>query len=216
ITRDGQRTLLTTAGVNDRLGRLFRDRADGLVNYLGRSRIVHVTSLAGLVDLDPLVDVLDRVRQRHPEVRLSADPGAIWTAADRPASADRIMGRCHQLLVNRRERDALGGPTAILDRWAAVELVVVKGAEAIEVHHRDRPLERHPNPRVLTPGDIVDDTGAGDAFAAGFLIGQLVPEIGPDRGVTLGMDLARAKLGFTGMSAPERLAPLLRRHLDGG
>lgn len=213
ITRDGERTMLTTGGVNGLLGRLFRDRADAVVQYLGQARIVHVTSLAGLDDLGPLVEVLGRVRAEHPEVRLSADPGAIWTAPDRPAAADAILGCCHQLLINRREAAALGG-TEIFDRYPAAELVVVKGVEAVEVLRPGQRTERHPNPEVLTPAEIVDDTGAGDAFAAGFLIGQLDPDVGPERGVALGMDLARTKLGFPGMSAPDRLAPVLRRHLD--
>lgn len=212
ITYDGERTLLTTGGVNDRLGHLVRDRGDELVDHLGRARIVHLTSVTGLDDLEPLIDLLDRLRQRAPEVLVSGDPGAIWTGPDRPAGAGQILSRCHQLLVNRREFVAIGAE-AVFDRHGSVETVVVKGAEAVEVRRRDGRVERHPNPGILSAAEIVDDTGAGDAFAAGFLIGQLVDEIGPSRGVELGMDLARVKLGFPGMSAVDRFASVLRQHL---
>ncbi len=215
ITTDGQRTMLTTGGVNEQLGRFIRQRGDELVDHLGRAGLVHVTSLAGLVDLEPLVDLLDRLHLRHPDLRISVDPGAIWTDRDRPADADAILGRCHQLLVNRREFAALGGEQ-IFDRHPSADLVVVKGVDAVDVLHRDGRTDHHPNPHVLADDEIVDDTGAGDAFAAGFLIGQLVAEVGPAGGVDLGMDLARAKLGFPGMSAVDRFAAVYRRHLAGG
>lgn len=213
ITTDGERTMLTTGGVNDQLGRFIRERGDELVDHLGRARIVHVTSLAGLDDLGPLIGLLGHLRQRSAGVRISVDPGAIWTAEDRPADADEILGRANQLLVNRREFVAIGGDTAF-DRHPSVDLVVVKGVDAVDVLHRDGRTDHHPNPRVLAAEEIVDDTGAGDAFAAGFLIGQLVAGIGPRGGVDLGIDLARVKLGFPGMSAVDRFADVFRLHLS--
>jgi len=215
ITTDGQRTMLTTGGVNDQLGRFIQERGDELVDHLRRARIVHVTSLAGLDDLGPVIELLDRLRGRSPGVRISIDPGAIWTGRDRAADADQVLERGHQLLVNRREFAALGGGGGVFDRHPSADLVVVKGAEAVDVLHRDGRTDHHPNPRVLSAEEIVDDTGAGDAFAAGFLIGQLVDGIDEADGVRLGMDLARTKLGFPGMSAVDWFAPVFRRHHGG-
>jgi ribokinase len=220
VNRDRGRTLLTTAGVNGRLGRLLTERADQIDRYLGRARLVHLTSLTGMDDLEPLIGLVDRLRRDHPGVRLSCDPGAVWTSPGRADGADEVMARCHQLLVNRRELAAIGGTAdglgAIADRWPGVEMVVVKGADRVDVLHRDRTTDTHPNPHVLGPDEIVDDTGAGDAFAAGFLIGQLVAAVGPERGVCLGMDLARVKLGFAGMTGVDRFAGPYRALVNPG
>ena len=59
ITQGMERTLLTTPGVNDRLGHWIRHHRGPLTEAIGRARIVHLTSLAGLDDLTPLIDLLD-------------------------------------------------------------------------------------------------------------------------------------------------------------
>lgn len=222
INRDAGRTLLTTAGVNEGLGHHLRRHADAIVPHLRTARIVHVTSLAGLDDLGPLIDLLDRLRSEPAETaetadrpRLSCDPGAIWTEPGHPPDADEILARADQLLVNRRESARLGGPDEVFGRWPHVQLIVVKDAAGIDVHRRAQPVETHPNPRVLAPHEIVDDTGAGDAFAAGFLLGQLQPnELGEAAGIELGMDLARVKLDFPGLTGADRFAEPYRRRVD--
>ncbi len=216
ITRGVERTLLTTGGVNDRLGRWLDERHDDIVDRLRGARIVHVTSLAGLDDLDPLLAVLDEIGEPGDGTDrplVSCDPGAIWTAPDRPAAADGVLARSDQLLVNRRELVALGGVDAIADRWPAVRLVVEKGADRVDLHHPGRATATVTNPEVLGPDRIVDDTGSGDAFAAGFLIGQLLG-LEPAVGVELGMDLARVKLGFAGVTGIERYGPTWQRFAE--
>lgn len=211
LNRDGERTLLTTGGVNDRLGRWLVERRAAIDAYLATALAVHVTALAGLDDLGPLVDVVERYRRTRPDGLLCCDPGAIWTSPSRPPEADEILSRSHVLLVNRREATELGGPPAMLDRWPLVATVVVKGADRVDIHHRGRAVTLHHNPRVLEADEIVDDTGSGDAFAAGYLIGRLAPELTEADGVALGMDLARAKLTFPGTTGIGHYPPLWRR-----
>jgi sugar/nucleoside kinase (ribokinase family) len=216
ITRGLERTLLTTGGVNGDLGRLLTERRGELVEYLLASGVVHVTSLTGLDDLGPLVSILTEVRGRAGAAgpRLSCDPGAVWTSSLRLETAAPVLELCHQLLVNRREHEILAAGRPVSERFPAADLVVVKGAEGVDVHHRAGGATRtrtYANPRVLGPGEIVDDTGTGDAFAAGFLIAQLLPGVDEAAGVGLGMDLARAKLGFCGVTGIERYAELWPR-----
>ena len=75
------------------------------------------------------------------------------------------------VFATEREQEAVG---ALETRW-----VVKRGANGLRVDGRDHPA-------VAT--EVVDTTGAGDALAAGFLIG----------GATLGLEAAArccAKLG---------------------
>jgi sugar/nucleoside kinase (ribokinase family) len=207
VNVEGQRTLLTTAGANERLARHLRDGHDHIGRYLSRARLVHITSLTGPPP-DSLVELVGWLRAEHPHVRLSVDPGELWARTDSDSIA-ALFESCHQLLVNDRELVALGGqdPGNLFDRFADLELVVVKGRDRMTVYDRSvrrggEPISRYDNPRVLQPDQIVDDTGAGDAFAAGFLLAQLADDnrSGLLAGLQLGSDLARAKLGFPGIT----------------
>lgn len=203
INRDGQRTLLTTGGVNDRLGHHLDQHRDRIASELRAATMVHITSLAGLGNLEALVDLVGQLRGHGDATggpTLSCDPGAIWTSPERPPQADLIMGRCHQILVNRHEARSLGGPGTIFETNRGVETVVVKGADRVDIHHRSGDHRSCPNPLLLTADEIVDDTGSGDAFAAGYLLD----------GVALGLDLARAKLGFVGVTGIEGYAEVRR------
>ena len=82
-----------------------------------------------------------------------------WTLVD-----DRFRARLHELepdlvFATERERDAVGG---LDSRW-----VIKRGARGLSVDGRDYPA---------VAATVLDTTGAGDALAAGFLVGG--PELG--------------------------------------
>jgi sugar/nucleoside kinase (ribokinase family) len=94
-----------------------------------------------------------------------------WTLAD-----DAFRARVREVapdivFANERERAAVGDLAA---RW-----VVKRGADGVRVDGRDYPA-------LAT--DVIDTTGAGDAFAAGFLVG----------GVELGLEAAARCCGRLG------------------
>jgi len=84
--------------------------------------------------------------------------------------AERFRNRLGQLqpdvvFATEREVDALGGevPASVLVRKRGAEGIAVEtGGETVDL--------------AATPADVVDTTGAGDALAAGFLVGG--PELG--------------------------------------
>jgi sugar/nucleoside kinase (ribokinase family) len=85
------------------------------------------------------------------------------------------------LLANREEAAALAGPAdpGAAGAWLAgrVGTAVVKcGAEGVVVCQGDRP----PVPVPAPPAEAVDVTGAGDAFAAGYLLARAAGAAPPE------------------------------------
>jgi ribokinase len=145
---DGERTMLPDPGAN-----LALDpprRVDGEIVYVsGYTLLREPTRAAALGWLEAA---------RSAGARTVVDLASAAPLAAAAGVFDQV--RCDLLLANATEAAVLG------DRAAAVgrELVVKRGAQGAEWCCGARTLTV---PAV--PADVVDTTGAGDAFAAGFL-----------------------------------------------
>lgn len=165
------RSVLTAEGIHaDRL--LVTDQPTGraviLVDDSGENVIVVVpganalvttgrglpASRVLLVQLEIPIDVVTT------GCRLARSAGATVVLNPAPASdlRDELLGQVDVLVPNEHEADLMGGVAALLAR--GVETVIVtRGGEGVEVHHRG---ERWVEPAFTV--DVVDTTGAGDAF----------------------------------------------------
>lgn len=88
-----------------------------------------------------------------------------WRFVLNPAPAREIpaevLSRCAVLVPNEVEMDDLGGGSADDLLEAGVGAVVVtRGRQGADLHRPGRPVHRQPS----FPGEVVDTTGAGDAF----------------------------------------------------
>ncbi|MBV8597705.1 MAG: carbohydrate kinase family protein [Actinobacteria bacterium] len=145
-------------------------RADELDPNWFRCDALHVSGYALHREPMAAAAVLAADTARHEGARVSVDLGA-WTGIDDAFRARLAELAPDLLFADERERDALGPFDA---SW-----VVKRGADGIVVDG---------SPYAALPVDVVDTTGAGDALAAGFLVG----------GPGLGLEAARrccAKLG---------------------
>lgn len=168
VTEAGERTFVADPGANLGLG------AGEVPEALEGARAVFVSGY-------PLL--------RAPTRRAAAAAAAAAARAGVPAVVDAaswpLLGGgagepvleaaalAGTLVANREEAAALAGRTDPLAAGAAladrVGTVVVKcGAEGVVVCAADRPPRRVPSPAA----DPVDVTGAGDAFAAGYLLAR--------------------------------------------
>ncbi len=160
----GERTMYVRPGVNDTLTRQEVD-----VAYGRRARILHLSSFIGERPFEAqqaLVTDCD-------DVRVSLDPGRRYAMKGLPALRP-LLKRCHVVFPNESEmilwtgEDYVHGARMLLHE--GIHIVAVKlGAKGCYVTNG---VEAHHLNAYNVP--VVDTTGAGDAFNAGFLYGQLM------------------------------------------
>jgi sugar/nucleoside kinase (ribokinase family) len=172
VTPDGQRTMNTCLGASSTLCPAFLDPeviADAAITYL-EGFLFYVP--------DSQETCLVAARVAHEAGRRIAISLSDFLCVERNLDAFRAMVRDHVdiLFANERELAAL---TGLDDFEAGVE--VVRGQVEIAVLTRGehgsvilRGAERVEVP--AWPAEVVDTTGAGDAYAAGFMAGLVADE----------------------------------------
>lgn len=170
---DGERTMLPDAGANDALP--FPGRVDGAVVYVsGYALLREASRPAALAWLEAA---------RAAGARTAVDPASAAPLAAHPDALDGV--RCDLLLPNEAEAAVLGDRM----REIAAEVVVKRGAAGAVWSAGGREVAV---PAV--PVDVVDTTGAGDAFAAGFVAAwDRGPEAALAAGAELGARVVRAE-----------------------
>ena len=154
----GHRSLYVQPGANNLLS-----SGDLDLDIIAQARIVHLASFVGE---DQLVLQEWAVEHLPPSVTLSFAPGQIYTRLGRER-LEGILRRTKILFLNAAEVEQLGGVDSI--RRCGCEVVVETwGSRGSRVTHAGGSFCT-----PAFPTAVVDTTGAGDAFAAGFLFGWL-------------------------------------------
>jgi ribokinase len=165
VDEEGNRALYVSPGVNDTLS---AEEVD--IEYASSAEFLHLTSFVGSVPFEAQKEVLKRLPS---EVKVSLDPGLLY--ADKGMEGlSPLIERSYVAMPNAAElarltgrKDYVAGSKALLD--AGVKVVAVKlGSRGCYVTNGD---ESYHVEAFQVP--VVDTTGAGDAFCAGFLYGLL-------------------------------------------
>lgn len=222
VFRKGRDTkLLVGAGANVHVEEAFAQPS--LPTYLAAARWVHVSSLHNRAALRVLGEAIDKARTQNACLVVSFDPGDEYTERPRgtdvatgqelPPYVEEFLERCDYVFLNGKEARNLAGlrgekqvesrvlGEAIFKRSGKrCSLVIVKNrASHLIFQRRTLGTETEVLVRewwhVLKLGTI-DDVGAGDVFAGGFIAAHLLPYFvelgkGPTR---LGASLVRARL----------------------
>jgi len=163
VDKKGARALYINSGVNDTI---TLDEVNA--RYAAQAQFLHLTSFVGDETFQTQKKLLDAIPE---STKVSFDPGALY-ARRGFAALEPIIRKTYVLMPNALELTLLTGEIAyskgadvMLGRGVKI-LAVKLGSEGCYVTDGN---ERH----VIEPFkvDVVDTTGAGDAFCAGFLYG---------------------------------------------
>jgi len=163
VDKKGARALYINSGVNDTI---TLDEVNA--RYAAQAQFLHLTSFVGDESRQTQKKLLDAVPD---STKVSLDPGALY-ARRGFAALEPIIRKTHVFMPNALELTLLTGEIAYskgadVMLGVGVKIVAVKlGSDGCYVTDG---REQH----LIEPFnvDVVDTTGAGDAFCAGFLYG---------------------------------------------
>lgn len=163
IDSHGERAIYVLPSVNDTF-------VTANFDYAKQAKIVHLSSFMGIDQLRMQISFVQQLRGSR--VKISFSPGNIYAKLGLN-ELKPLIERSLVLFLNKEEASALTGSSdveevaSILDEGAHI-VAVTLGDKGSYVVTRSKSLNLPPY-----KSDITDTVGAGDAFAAGFLYGQL-------------------------------------------
>lgn len=164
VDKKGRRQLFIKPGVNNLL-----KFSDVDIEYLNKAEIAHFSSFVGDKQLEIQIKTVAKLSK---EVKISFSPGSIYCERG-IRSILPIIKRTHVLFLDRREIYKLTGKNF---KKGCEELLRLDPHIVVVTLGRDGSYTATKNEKIFTRAKkvkAVDTTGAGDAFAAGFIFGLI-------------------------------------------
>jgi ribokinase len=165
VDKKGARALYIDSGVNDTI---MLNEVNA--RYASRAQFLHLTSFVGEKSFQTQKKLLDAISS---SIKVSLDPGALYARKGFEA-LEPILRRTYVMMPNAIELELLTGK---VDYCKGADLMVGRGVKIVAVKlgsdgcYVTDGKERHLIEPVKV--EVVDTTGAGDAFCAGFLYGLI-------------------------------------------
>jgi len=163
VNEKGERALYVDPGVNDSLEFHEID-----MNYASKADLLHLTSFVG----EKPFQAQKRLIEELPEIFVSVDPGMIY-ARKGLTELKPLIERCLVFFPNEYELRLLTGK----DYRRGAEILLKEGVRivAVKLGARGCYVTDGEENHLIEPFkvEVVDSTGAGDAFCAGFLYGMI-------------------------------------------
>ncbi|HIH36625.1 MAG TPA: carbohydrate kinase family protein [Methanocellales archaeon] len=162
VDDDGERSLYIYPGVNDEF-----DVSDVDVEYIEGAKFLHMSSFVDRRQLEMQVSLIERIK-----TRVSFNPGMLCSKFSLE-TLQPIIEKSDVIFVNYEEMETLTNS----DYERGSKLLIEMGAKTVATTlgkggcYVTNGKNAHLVPSCKTK--VVDTTGAGDAFAAGFLYGVL-------------------------------------------
>lgn len=175
VQSDGSRTMFSEPGANGHLARFDEDAWESVLRIGQAPAHVHVSGY--LLEREPSLAgrVLALARRRTPDATTSLDTAALPASDSHRAGIESALPHLDVVVGTSEELAGLAdlpadtADVAVVDRWRTAMgfsgvLISKAGRHGATAFHGTR--SEHVS---AVPTAVVDTTGAGDAFAAGFL-----------------------------------------------
>lgn len=158
----GERCLYVHPGVNDLI-------VDFGVEHIQRTKILHVTSFVNRKQLEMQSNLIKEISD---DIKVSFNPGMLCFKFE-SRDLKKVISNSHVVFLSEKEMGAL----LDVNYEEGAEFLLSMGVQIVAITLGDRGcyVRRGNESRRIPayPTEVVDTTGAGDAFAAGFLYGLL-------------------------------------------
>jgi ribokinase len=162
VDRNGERSMYVYSGVNDALSMTPEN-----LSYAKSAKYLHLSSFTGKNQFEMQKSIL-----KESESMISFAPGMLYAQKGIDALQE-IIAQADIIFLNHAEIEMLTGSNY---KEGAENLNEIGAAVVVVTLGRDGCYIRTPDAEIAVPGyaaKVVDTTGAGDAFCAGFLCGHL-------------------------------------------
>ncbi len=166
VDKQGARALYIDSGSNDTI-----DLSNISSEYVSQARYLHLTSFVGERSFQAQKGLVQHLPD---DIRLSFDPGALYSAKGL-SHLETIVKRTFVLMPNAHELELMTGES---DFVKGADYLLGKGVPIVAVKLGEKGCYVTDGTERLSIEAmnvrVIDTTGAGDAFCAGFLYGLLM------------------------------------------
>lgn len=170
VDKEGERTLYPYPGANS-----FLEKKDIKLNYVKSAKFLHLTSFVNEKQFELQKWLVEKISDN--EVKVSFSPGDLYVKKGL-SKLSIILKRSEVVFFNADEIEMLIGlnnyvrAAEFLVDYGVKIVVVTLGKKGCYIRAKNEQIRE----RAFKVKKVIDTTGAGDAFAAGFLYGLLKNE----------------------------------------
>lgn len=188
-----RKSIMIDPGINDKLLSFIKkeeEKGKNFTEFLSRTRWIHITSLSAIDDFFEIINYIKEAKRNNPFLKISADFGNEYTSEKRLRLIDeRVFEIFDFIFLSNKEKENLmvnpfGEKERIRDnfdllfqanRLSEQQILVIKHENRYELYKKMSGKIRMKTfwQQELEATAIVNDTGAGDFFAGGFIGGML-------------------------------------------
>lgn len=161
------------------------------VDFLASAKWVHMTSLKDVYQFKCIADLVNEAKKVNPQLKVSIDPGYDYTK-NHWKTLKTILPIVDYVFLSRSEfynlslNNGLGKRAKVIALGkelincnAQPQIIIIKGKNCNILLSliNNTPFIRTYHHKKMAFTRILNDTGAGDAFAGGFIAGMLSPQM---------------------------------------